>query len=297
MAKNLEGQKCPVCTSYLFPEDDIVYCPICGAPHHRDCYNSIGHCGLEEFHGTEKQYTYTPPEEKAEQHKQSEHKTICQNCKNELSDDMLVCPYCGVPKNARVFAFDYLGGVDPKKDLGEGVTAAEAAKMVTVNTHRYIPKFAKLSKFNKISFNWLAFLLPEGWFFSRKMYKQGALATCAILAAQILNIPLLKILNGVVLNSYAEYAEYVVNNMSTFGKLPIRFAFISIVITLAVKLISGIFADYSYKNSVITKCKQLNKQNNEQSALLRKLGGVNFFGFLLGVLITNYLPNIILMFF
>ena len=292
MAKILEGQKCPVCTSYLFPEDDIVYCPICGAPHHRDCYNSIGHCGLEEFHGTEEQYTYTPPQEKAQTQKQSENKTICQNCKNELSDDMVICPYCGVPKNARVFAFDYLGGVDAKKDLGEGVTAAEAAKMVTINTHRYIPKFAKLSKLNKISFNWLAFLLPEGWFFSRKMYKQGALATCAILAAQILNI-----INGVVLNSYAEYADYIVKNISTFGKTPIIFSFISIIITLTVKLISGIFADYSYKNSVIAKCKQINKQNSDQAPLLRKLGGVNFLGFLCGVLITNYLPNIILMFF
>jgi hypothetical protein len=56
MSLDVKGQKCVVCKAYLFSEDDIVYCPECGAPHHRECYNSIGHCGLQEFHGTDKEY-------------------------------------------------------------------------------------------------------------------------------------------------------------------------------------------------------------------------------------------------
>ena len=47
---------CALCHAYLFEEDDVVYCPVCGAPHHRECYNSIGHCALEQLHGTEQQY-------------------------------------------------------------------------------------------------------------------------------------------------------------------------------------------------------------------------------------------------
>ena len=42
--------KCAICGSYLFDDDDIVYCPECGAPHHRDCYNTVGHCGKEDMH-------------------------------------------------------------------------------------------------------------------------------------------------------------------------------------------------------------------------------------------------------
>ena len=54
MSADLKGKTCGVCHAYLFPEDDVVFCPVCGAPHHRECYNKIGHCALEEAHGTEK---------------------------------------------------------------------------------------------------------------------------------------------------------------------------------------------------------------------------------------------------
>ena len=68
MSLDTKNQKCAVCSAYLFDEDDVVYCPVCGAPHHRECYLSIGKCGLEEFHGTEKEYKKpeepeTPPTE------------------------------------------------------------------------------------------------------------------------------------------------------------------------------------------------------------------------------------------
>ena len=53
MSLNDKGSSCVRCHAYIFPEDDIVYCPICGAPHHRECYNTLGHCALEELHGTE----------------------------------------------------------------------------------------------------------------------------------------------------------------------------------------------------------------------------------------------------
>ena len=57
MGIDFEGKKCVVCSAYLFPEDDVVFCPTCGAPHHRECYKNLGHCGLEELHGTENEYT------------------------------------------------------------------------------------------------------------------------------------------------------------------------------------------------------------------------------------------------
>ena len=53
MSENKTKLTCSVCHAYLFDDDDVVYCPVCGAPHHRDCYKSIGHCAFEEAHGTE----------------------------------------------------------------------------------------------------------------------------------------------------------------------------------------------------------------------------------------------------
>ena len=66
MGVTVEGQKCPVCDAYLFDNDDVVFCPECGAPHHRECYHSIGHCAFESTHGTEQQYKRIPIPEKSD---------------------------------------------------------------------------------------------------------------------------------------------------------------------------------------------------------------------------------------
>ena len=51
-----KNKQCAFCKALLFDEDDVVHCPVCGAPHHRDCYNKLGHCALEDLHGTENEY-------------------------------------------------------------------------------------------------------------------------------------------------------------------------------------------------------------------------------------------------
>ena len=63
---------CSLCHAYLFEDDDVVCCPVCGAPHHRDCYMNIGHCALEEFHGTENQYDKVREKEREEAEKTKE---------------------------------------------------------------------------------------------------------------------------------------------------------------------------------------------------------------------------------
>ena len=37
-----ENQVCPVCEEKFKENDEIVVCPECGTPHHRDCYNNLG---------------------------------------------------------------------------------------------------------------------------------------------------------------------------------------------------------------------------------------------------------------
>ena len=64
---NDKKKSCVVCHAYLFEEDDVVYCPECGAPHHRECYINLGRCGLAEAHGTENQYDKLKREEPEEE--------------------------------------------------------------------------------------------------------------------------------------------------------------------------------------------------------------------------------------
>ena len=298
MALNIEGQKCPVCNAYLFAEDDVVFCPTCGAPHHRDCYKAVGHCGLEHTHGTEEQYDrakISPKPETSEPIKEEpENVNICPNCKNKLTEDMLVCPYCGRPRNVRVFTFDLMGGVKPDTDLGEGVTAKEAREFVLTNTQRYIPKFLQL-KTQKISWNWGAFLFPEGWFLSRKMYKIGSLFTAIAVASQICFIPLARALNTAVFSNYNEYFDYFMQNIDTFGKTPLVLAFLGASIMLILRIVAGVFGDNIYKNHAISKIIEA-RSSDEPELKMKKWGGINMFAFILGVAALSYLPEILSIF-
>ena len=42
--------KCPVCDRVFIDGDDIVVCPKCGAPYHRECYESKGKCIFPDLH-------------------------------------------------------------------------------------------------------------------------------------------------------------------------------------------------------------------------------------------------------
>ena len=53
---------CAFCKAILFDDDDVVYCPECGAPHHRECYNSLGHCARIELHGVADPYEDPSPD-------------------------------------------------------------------------------------------------------------------------------------------------------------------------------------------------------------------------------------------
>lgn len=61
-----EGYSCPVCGKPFAETDDIVACPQCGAPHHRDCWKQEGHCHFAADHGTERQWTRPEPQPAAD---------------------------------------------------------------------------------------------------------------------------------------------------------------------------------------------------------------------------------------
>ena len=126
-----QEKSCVLCHAYLFPEDDVVYCPECGAPHHRECYNSIGKCALSEFHGTENQDDKIKVE--AEKSKEPEVEE-----QNETGEEYQT-PF------GAYSPIDFLGGVKPEEEIDEGVTAKKAANFVLSNTMRYIPKFKSLN--------------------------------------------------------------------------------------------------------------------------------------------------------
>lgn len=303
MSLSNSGEKCAVCNAYLFEEDDVVYCPECGAPHHRDCYSAIGHCGLEEFHGTDKQYKKPEPvkqEENREAPPVQSSIITCGMCgeKYETTED--VCPNCNAPNvskmGGRFVAFDFLGGVPANTDLGNGVTANEAKKFVASNTHRYIPKFLGFKKGKKASWNWLAFLTPCGWLMSRKMYLLGAIIGALQIAFVMLAAPFNAAINQLDFSEAANYMESAVimaENFSLIGEVALITAVIGSLLQLVLRIIMGAFGDLIYRNRVITKVSEIKLESEEQGELYRKKGGISMAAAVLGYFAVSYLPTII----
>ena len=296
MSLSTANEKCAVCKAYLFPEDDVVYCPECGAPHHRDCYNSIGHCALEEFHGTEQQYQ--KPEEQFDNSAEKEiqndgdYMVTCRMCGEKYSNDQPMCPNCGTPDMSKMgghfVAFDLLGGIPADTDLGEGVTADEAKMFVGSNTHRYIPKFAGFKHGKKTSWNWLAFLTPSGWLTSRKMYWLALIIATLEIASVMLLMPFYSQLDTSA--SGFEYSKLLMENPELVSTTSFIIAYVGSAINIVLRIVMGIFGDYIYRNRVIAKVSEIKVESEDKTLDYRKKGGVSIWLGLLAFYLVRNLP-------
>lgn len=307
MSLNTEGVSCVRCHAYLFPEDDIVYCPVCGAPHHRECYNQLGHCALEEFHGTDRQYDKVKAREEEQAAAEmpntgenAEGLITCQMCHEKYDFALNACPKCGAPNIAKAGGsfvnFDFLGGVPADYDIGDGITADEAKRFVAANTPRYIPKFAVLNAKNKLSWNWLAFLFPCGWMLSRKMYKNGVVAGLLTVISSLFYLPFMNAINNLGTTpgeTQAQIMQSIYEHLPKMGAAVIAALLAGFVLNIAVRILSALFGDYLYRQYAISSIKTIRAESEDMDYDYRKKGGVNIFLFLLGTMAVQYLPALI----
>ena len=91
--------KCPVCDKQFKKGDDVVVCPECGAPHHRECYEKEGHCHFADKHCADFSFEKEQLEE-AEQQAEQDAKdgvVLCKRCGAENPKEMFYCCNCGAP--------------------------------------------------------------------------------------------------------------------------------------------------------------------------------------------------------
>lgn len=161
-----EKQPCPVCNENFQPNDDIVVCPVCGSPHHRECYKKNGECGNFEKHNDG--FRWTP--EKAD-----EPMNEPVNNANPVPPFMAGQPFNSQDASSTVF---FGNGTNPlslfPKEMEDGVSTDEIAEFVGLNAPKYVQNFF-YTKSHKRTFNWGAFFFTPYWFFYRKMYKLGAI--------------------------------------------------------------------------------------------------------------------------
>ncbi len=307
MSYSVKGAACVRCKAYLFDEDEVVVCPICGAPHHRDCYDAIGHCALEELHGTENQYDIASAKKEAEA-KVKENSSYQAPPKSNFNNDTFSGRYSenqyqqnrynNPPYGANPFMnFDFLGGVPNDYELAENVTADDAKNFVISNTHRYIPKFASFNSKKKASWNWLAFLFPVPWLFCRKMYSLGFLTGFFKIVSTLLSFPLAAKLSQLgVMNtaSYPQMLRELYSIIPTLSKELILITLASSLLNIAIMVVTGIWGDYWYKKHTISAVQVIKRDSNNQNEDYRKKGGVNIFWFYLAYMGLQIVPNIII---
>lgn len=333
MSNQYEGKTCQICHSYLFDDDDVVVCPICGAPHHRDCYNSLGHCGAQSYHGTDNQYDKVTKAAENASNEQTENtkedSVICSNCGNILKKSTPFCPYCGnsltnnaggqsngqpngqpfgnagqfggFPFGAGFVApmIDPLGGVNPETTIDD-VKVSDIKDFVAVNTQRYIPKFLTLSPKNKVSWNWAAFLFPHAWLFYRKNFKPAIFVSILMLAISITSLPFNAAISSIAQTLPVGYtqidlANALIANISTVGAFPILLALAGGITSLAVRIICGIFGDWWYKQFTIESIKSINSNalTDDRAAAFSKKGKVSPMWMFIALLAISWFPTII----
>ncbi|HAN44454.1 MAG TPA: hypothetical protein DCP97_03590 [Ruminococcaceae bacterium] len=183
------GAHCPACDKKFTDKDDIVVCPVCGTPHHRECYNRHGRCVNEERHGT---FDGWKNDGKSEQAKYDGKAPLkCPSCGTLNRAESLYCQICGSrlnenPQNASVRDDDFLhyggpvpiipnpfttpfGGLSPEEEI-DGISAREYALFVGQNSFYFLPKFKEYNRSKMPSWNWPAFFFDFFYFLYRKMY-------------------------------------------------------------------------------------------------------------------------------
>lgn len=295
--------KCPVCDKQFKKGDDIVVCPECGAPHHRECYEKEGHCHFADKHGADFSFEKEQLEE-AEQQAEQDAKdgvVLCKRCGAENPKEMFYCCSCGAPlygddKNNPNFqqnqnqgmppfgvpfgqanpqmaaAFDPMAGMKSDEPLVDDITAGEAAKFIGKNTPYYLRIFSFINKFKKSRFNFSAFILSGIYFLYRKMYGLGVLFSALVLgsmvgSAYISSLPAWKSIYTSILQ--AQQSGQVLSLSNSFGLSPTEFLLflsplLANAVSLIVMVISGLIANKCYYNHSVKKIKNIKSTTNKE---------------------------------
>ena len=200
------GSKCIVCGQPFKDGDDVVVCPECGTPYHRECYKEAGKCINDELHANGESW-------KADREKVQDG-IRCRRCGFNNDKDRIFCESCGTPlqenidqaqdreskenhdpneprpNNGRV-EFSPFGErtVYDKDSVIDGVRLEDYAGYVKSNPFTFLMSFIRFGKYGgKLSLNIGAFLFPEVYFLFRKMKVWGfiSLIICAAFTVPVL---------------------------------------------------------------------------------------------------------------
>lgn len=320
-----KNQKCVSCGREFQDGDDIVVCPECGTPYHRECYIKEGKCINDSLHAEGKTWSA----------KSFEEETVkCPRCGKENAKDFEYCSHCGFPLKSEEAERPFNGGaygsyqnnsgnpngygrggfygspfgggfvqgssdpfefycnsygVDPN-DRIEHISIKEYFSYIRSNPMYYIIKFLRFSKEGiKRSFNFPAFFFPHIFLFFRKMYKQATVYLTFSIISTIFSSWLLMsyvdISGAATYNDIYEIIASQMNNPVVFWSVLGVSAF-----SLITRIISGIFANYWYYKKATKDVGQIVSEpmgTSERDVIMIKKGGTSIMFAFLAYFIAN----------
>ncbi len=319
-----DNKVCDGCSEVMLEGDDIVVCPECGTPQHRECYNKNNECVNAHLHteGFDWRKTHEAenpapeaPEEPVEKSETSEEpkREFTFGTEGEIPD--IPIPefrFDGMFVNGRAYSAN--------EDLG-GATINEVATYTQVNFKHYIKRLVK-NRHKKsffLSWNWGAFFFGPAWFFYRKLYKLGAILLALAVSATIAISPLLPAINNAATKLeplYTQFYDAIKTNATSpteetqaeverlsyeitaiaKGVMPHTLAVFAATYLVA-QIIPALIANFFYRKKMLEDIKFAKEATSDPKVLrysLIRRGGVSFLAGLFASLAATHLPDIIL---
>lgn len=248
---NFIGQDCPVCNKPFETNSEIVVCPDCGTPHHRQCYNEAGKCFFTDKHEKFKwtnQHTSTFNENNS-----NINTNTCVRCNFKNNKNALFCENCGLPimnvtpnsnncnsfnkqqkenldnLNRNMYARNFGSTYQSTEKVYDDITAKELADFVKVNPDYYTQAAKRMSVTGKTSFNFSAFFFNGFWLLFRKKYLAGFITIFSFLTLWLISLLIYSKYTVKTFVALYSYLGLVQNERIPFDKIPMVQNFLQIL--------------------------------------------------------------------
>ena len=302
------GSRCISCGNVFKQGDDIVVCPECGTPYHRECYKNEGRCINTALHETGHSWKPVTEEEAAAAETNENGMIRCMRCGQENTAQTLFCTKCGLPlhqsePSERPFNDNYNArpnygenGLDTEGRTGnmppfsntimldknseiDGITIEDYACYIKSNPIYFITTFFRFFKLKtKLSFNFGAVLFPEFYMLYRKMFVRGVIM---LLISFALSVP------AYIYMGTQEFMGQVFIKGAGFveGKTFQLIYQASYYAFWAIRLLLGFSVNYMYYSSVKKNIRRIKKENPDEMQarqIMALSGGVSWPAVIMG---------------
>jgi len=303
------GQQCPVCHQLFRDGDDLVVCPDCGAPYHRECYAQTGHCLLEAKHAPD--FEWKPPQA-------AKPERACPHCGAMNEVDAAACKSCSYPMggadytsaprqqaqsragargNADAPTFDYdqfyeqararnqeVPRITPDETL-EGIPAADWAYYIGPSNHIYLLVFKQMELLRqKKAISFSAFLFGHYYFLYRKAWKPGL---ACMLVSMLLSVPLYLWQMQVTESPLLAGIDPGLIDVLVYA---------SLILNLVYKIFCGMYGYYLYKKDSAQRIEKIRRQFpdiKQRAFVLSAQGGTSFMAVFLALLASSIVAEFV----